>query len=88
MQFQGKFDLKYPYIVFSLVGIVGTIFTTLGNDEKWVCRYRKLNHTFITVPETKGGTISENVEDTIKMEKNFKFFSWRTWRDKKEEMKD
>jgi len=65
----GKFDLKYPYIVFSLVGIVGTIFTTL-------------------VPETKGGTISENVEDTIKMEKNFKFFSWRIWIDKKGQKKD
>ena len=72
--------MKYPFIVFSIVGIVGTIFTTLGMTvKKRVKRNYFISILHISVPETKGKTISENVEDTIQMEKDFKFISWRTW---------
>ena len=83
---QGKIDQRYPFIVFTFVGLIGIFTTLLGISRcKWLFTFLS---KIILVPETKGTAMAESVEDSVALIKNFKFFEWKTWKRNKMDKAD
>ena len=35
---------------------------------------------FVSVPESKGLPLAETAQDIVRMAREFRYFTWRTWR--------
>ena len=65
-----------PFLVFTIFGVFGIVFTSLGSRDGVVCYIS----VFVSVPESKGLPLAETAQDIVRMAREFKYFTWRTWR--------
>ena len=73
-------DKKLPFVVFTIFGVIGIIFTSVG-----LCQYHPRQSSLIStilsisVPESKGLPLAETRGDIVSLVREFRYFSWVTW---------